>query len=157
MKTKVIILTIIMLLWASPALAIELNDLPEFHYEIGQIKNEPAQTNIELEKQGFWDSRDPWTKQDTYWQIGVLVTQVIDWGQTREIVVNPEYYEKNPILGEEPTLQEVNRYFIVCITGNYLIAKVLPKNWRRKWQVGSISCQAYYINNNYELGIKMKI
>jgi hypothetical protein len=128
---RLLIATIILLLWASPAMGIE------------------------PEKQGFWASRDPWTKQDTYWQIGVLVTQVIDWGQTREISVNPEYYEKNPILGEEPTLQEVNRYFAVCILGNYFISKVLPKSWRRKWQAGSILNQIYYINNNYELGIKM--
>lgn len=152
---RLLIATIIILLWASPAWAIELNDLPEFHYEIGQIKNEPAQNNIEPEKQGFWDRRDSWTKQDTYWQIGVLVTQIIDWGQTREIAVNPKYYEKNKILGENPTLHEVNRYCIICIAGNYLIAKALPNNWRRKWQAGSILFQTYYINNNYELGIKM--
>ena len=128
---RLLIATLILLFWASPAMGIE------------------------PEKQGFWASRDPWTKQDTYWQIGVLVTQIIDWGQTREIAVNPKYYETNPILGKYPTLQEVDKYFIVCIAGNYLISKVLPNNWRRKWQAGSILNQIYYINNNYELGIKM--
>jgi hypothetical protein len=153
---RLLITILILLFWASPAMAIEPDELPTLNYEIGQIKSTPTLTNIEPEKPGFWASRDPWTKQDTYWQIGVLVTQIIDWGQTREIAVNPKYYEKyNKILGENPTLHEVNRYCIICIAGNYLIAKVLPKNWRRKWQVGSISCQAYYINNNYELGIKM--
>ena len=152
---RLLIAAIILLLWASPAMGITLDELPEFHYEIGQIKNEPAQNNIEPEKQGFWASRDPWTKQDTYWQIGVLVTQIIDWGQTREIAVNPKYYETNPILGKYPTLQEVDKYFIACIVGNYLISKALPNNWRRKWQVGSILFQTYYINNNYKLGIKM--
>jgi hypothetical protein len=127
---RLLIATIILLLWASPAMAIE------------------------PEKQGFWASRDPWTKQDTYWQLGVLVTQIIDWGQTREIATNPNYYETNKILGEHPTLQEVDRYFIACIAGNYLISKALPNNWRRKWQIGSMLFQTYYINNNYELGIK---
>lgn len=152
---RLLIVLIMLLVWVSPAMGIELDKLPQFHYEIGVIKNEPAQNNITSEKQGFWASRDPWTKQDTYWQIGVLVTQIIDWGQTREIAVNPKYYETNPILGKYPTLQEVDKYFIACIAGNYLISKALPNNWRRKWQAGSILFQTYYINNNYELGIKM--
>jgi len=152
---RLVVCLVLLLLVASPAIGIELDKLPQFHYEIEVIKNEPAQNNIEPEKQGFWASCDPWTKEDTYWQIGVLVTQIIDWGQTREIAVNPKYYETNPILGKYPTLQEVDRYFIACIVGYYLISKVLPNNWRRKWQIGSMLFQTYFITNNYKLGIKM--
>ena len=122
MKIKITLLIVLtLMLWASPAWAMELNDLPEFRYEIGQIKNEPALTNIEPEKQGFWASRDPWTKADIYRQIGVLVVQIIDWRQTCEIATNPNYYETNKILGEHLTLQEVDRYFIACIAGNRII------------------------------------
>lgn len=152
---KLLVVLILLFVWASPAMGITLDNLPEFSYEIGQIKSTPTLTNIEPEKQGFWASRDPWTKQDTYWQLGVLVTQIIDWGQTREIAVNPEYYETNPILGKHPTLQEVDRYFIACIAGNYLIAKALPNNWRRKWQIGSMLFQTYFITNNYRFGLKI--
>ena len=152
---KLLVVLILLFVWASPAMGITLDDLPEFSYEIGQIKSTPTITNIEPEKQGFWASRDPWTKQDTYWQIGVLVTQIIDWGQTREIAVNPEYYETNPIFGKHPTLQEVDMYFIACIAGNYLIAKALPNNWRRKWQIGSMLLQSYFITNNYRIGLKI--
>jgi hypothetical protein len=124
---RLVVCLVLLLLVASPAIGIELDKLPQFH----------------------------WTEEDTYWQIGVLVTQIIDWGQTREIAVNPKYYETNPVIGKYPTLQEVDKYFIACIVGNYLISKVLPNNWRRKWQIGSMLFQTYFITNNYKLGIKM--
>jgi hypothetical protein len=99
---------------------------------------------------------DEWTKEDTYWQLGVLASQIIDWGQTREIVANPNFNETNPTLGSSPTLEEVNRYFAACVVGNYTLSRILPKNWRRTWQVSSVAFQFHYIKNNYELGIGIK-
>lgn len=45
-----------------------------------------------------------------------LVSTILDWSQTRYIAKNPiRYRELNPILGEHPTVGEVNAYFIFCI------------------------------------------
>jgi len=47
---------------------------------------------------------------------------VADWGQTREIAVNPRYREINILLGENPSLGEVDLYFATAIVGNALIS-----------------------------------
>lgn len=98
-----------------------------------------------------------WTKEDTFYQAASTVLQVADWGQARYISEHPEkYYEINPILGEHPSIEEVNIYFAGSIIGKTLISYLLPPKLRRIWQVGNIGASTYLVIRNNGIGIKIK-
>ena len=56
----------------------------------------------------------PWTKADTIREGAVLGLFLADYGQTADIVDSPEYFERNPILGRYPSIQQVRWYFAGC-------------------------------------------
>jgi hypothetical protein len=112
-----------------------------------------------------------WDNADT----GLLILRIIDWGQTREIAANPftgeyEHYkigrmetgspigytEMNPILGTNPTIEEVNTYFIILIGCDYLIAKYANPKYKKYWQVIQISLETYCVTKNIGAGVKFR-
>lgn len=122
---------------------------------------------------------DDWTQNDIDRQIAFTIFACLDWNQTYQIatdgtIVNipllsfdgsnssinvflPKHTESNPFLGKHPSVDEVNNYFLLCISGNYFIAKKLPEKWRFWWQTLSILCETYCITGNIQLGISFKI
>jgi hypothetical protein len=122
---------------------------------------------------------DEWTKEDTNRQIIFTVITLVDWGQTRTIateginlqipVFNPDgtqttinvfvykYTEINPLLGKHPSIELVNTYFPVCMIGNYYIAKKLEGNWRKWWQILSITTETYFVTRNINIGVTIKL
>lgn len=84
-----------------------------------------------------------------------LVVELIDWQQTLVIAEDEQYIELNPILGEKPSKDEVNLYFLACIGINYLIAK---SDWKYKkdWLKVSIALEIYCTTNNYRIGIRIR-
>jgi len=118
-----------------------------------------------------------WEKTDT----ALLVLQVVDWGQTRDIATRKceppyisdydgseyLYHETNPILGKHPSEEKVNTYFASSILINYLVAKFdnkknnekfkgKPKKLHKYWNYIGIASETYFITHNYNLGIKIK-
>jgi len=118
-----------------------------------------------------------WGKEDTV----LLVLEIIDWGQTRDIATrkyNPPYisdyddseyvyHEKNPLLGKHPSVGRINAHFISSILINYLVAKFdneknnekfksKPKKLHKYWNYFGITMETYMIRRNYNLGIKVK-
>jgi hypothetical protein len=80
----------------------------------------------------------------------------MDWGQTRHIVKNPEqFYEKNLILGDHPSMSRVNVYFIGAIAGTLLIGDWLePKT--RKLFLGTVTALEVVTNfSNHSIGIRV--
>lgn len=99
-----------------------------------------------------------WSKENSTLQKTVVFFILMDWLQTRYISKNPDRYEEaNPILGPNPSLEEVDRYFAVCLLGNTLIAYLLPQKLRIKWQVISLRMQLETVNHNYNMGIKLSL
>ncbi len=140
---------------ACPVFAIDIDQInKDFHLQTGI---EPIQTETAepVHEYNFWKGQfDPWTKEDTYWQIVVTSSNIIDWGQTRTIALNPDkYYENNSIISKQPSVDEVDNYFIAMILFDIGTAYILPKKWRRITQIGTLCNQLYYINNNYQLRI----
>jgi hypothetical protein len=111
-----------------------------------------------------------WNKYDTV----LLLLEIADWAQTREIATNVlfdgdttiycgkvpndgfKYSEANPILGEHPTLEEVDRYFACCILADYLIAKYASPKFHKAWLVISYSIEIYCVAHNLQAGVKFK-
>lgn len=103
-------------------------------------------------------SLDCWTKNEIGLQTLSTSLQIIDWGQTLNIVdrENEGYWETNPILGDHPDRGEVNTYFAVSILTNILISHLLPNKWRKVWIGSRIMVSANLVNHNYNIGLKIK-
>lgn len=100
---------------------------------------------------------DQWTKTDTTFQIAYTTLHVMDWGQTLDISKNTEkWHETNPILGRHPSCEKVNYYFATTLIGHTAIAYILPKDYRRIWQMVWIGIEAGYVIHNASIGIKMR-
>jgi hypothetical protein len=98
---------------------------------------------------------EPMTKDDWIFQTVVITSQVIDWGQTRDIALNPDrFWEKNPTLGEHPAIGKVDQYFQTYIGGVLVLVLVAPRKLRYLIQNGVFKMQYSCINNNQAIGIK---
>ncbi len=76
-----------------------------------------------------------------------------DYGQTRYIASDDEYYERNIVLGRDPSIRSVNAYFVSALALNASAGIVLkPKNAVRLWKFVS-TMQAAMIINNKTIGI----
>lgn len=87
-----------------------------------------------------------------------LALHGLDWAQTREIAANPDkYHERNPILGKHPSQAEVNRYFMLTGLGHYALSKMLPPEWAKPFQQGTIGLEGYVTGRNkFGIGIGTK-
>ena len=81
---------------------------------------------------------------------------VLDWAQTRYIANNPQYYEKNPFLGDHPTIKEVNRYFIGSLLLTNLSAHFLPDNKKSLYYGSVLVYEMGFVYNNHQIGIQFE-
>lgn len=99
-----------------------------------------------------------WTPQDIRQQSIVTALYVADWAQTRNIARNPEQYdETSPVLGDSPSIAQVNRHFAGVIIGNAAIAMLLPESQRKWFRRISMGVESAAIYNNYSLGIQFDL
>jgi len=100
-----------------------------------------------------------WTQEDTMWQSAYLAAHLADWGQTRDIAdqcaTTGQYKESNAFLGECPSAQMVNAYFVGTALLHTGIAHALPRKYRRMFQVGTLGMQLNVVNSNKEIGLKI--
>lgn len=156
--------TIILLFGASPTIATE-PELLGFDYQIGQTKNNPVQT-------------DNWDYKNTT----LLILRLIDWGQTRTIATEyeteyiaqrtssgdfvmvekqvPKYTEHNPILGDQPSEDEVNRYFVLLMGLDWLLNHKAQSDerWAKindKWIKFNTIVSVYCVGRNLKAGINI--
>ena len=100
--------------------------------------------------------KDEWTKSNTKLEATYFMLHIIDWRQTRYIAKNPDnFYEINPILGEHPSVEEVDRFAALSMLGHVTISYLLPKKWRKYWQVGTTVIKLSLIINSEIVGIKI--
>lgn len=93
---------------------------------------------------------DSWTNADIGRQVAVEVLLIADWGQSRYGAQDPKqrYEEKNQWLGNHPTTQEVDRYFISWLVIHPVISHFLPSEWRKGFQSITIFVQAVTVHQN---------
>lgn len=97
-----------------------------------------------------------WDKADTQREITWQLIHVIDWGQTVDIAKNPSRYrEINPLLGEHPSVDDVNRYMVASSLTHYLISRSLKPKYRKYWQYVTIGMTSTLIVHNYSVGLRM--
>ena len=95
-----------------------------------------------------------WSYGDTRREAIYLTLHALDWAQTRTIARHPERWtERNPILGEHPSVGRVDRYFALTAVGHVGVAHALPPEWRKWFQRSTITLEAVIVGRNRHLGI----
>lgn len=82
---------------------------------------------------------------------------VADWGQTRDIATNPDYYEANKILGTHPSIGDVNVYFITSLAAINVGYYLMPVKYRDTFALIVAARRSSSVFNNYSLGIRIKL
>lgn len=98
---------------------------------------------------------DEWTRKDTAYQGAFLTLMAADYLQTKEIARNPRYHESNPILGRNPSQNDVDIYFLATTLLHTSIAYYLPKEYRRIWQCFWIGIETGCVRHNINAGIRI--
>lgn len=102
-------------------------------------------------------SAEPLTDLQVKKEIAWQVINLIDYGQTRDIsrkCHNTSYYEQNPMLGECPQIQTVEKYFLISAVGHYAITQYLTTH-RDMWQNVTIIFSASIVQHNFALGLNI--
>lgn len=100
---------------------------------------------------------DDWTTEDTYREAAYLAVDAVDWAQTRNIARNPDkWHEQNGVLGEHPTVSQVDNYFISMAVAHVVIAHVLPADYRSAFQYITLGAEISCVGHNIVIGISAK-
>lgn len=97
-------------------------------------------------------STDPWTREDTQWQLAYMTAIAAD-AYTTATIQHHDHIEEvgtiaRPVLGAQPQTGETLVYFAAVAVAHYFIARRLPKKWRRWWQVGNAGYHGYLAIGN---------
>jgi len=95
-----------------------------------------------------------WNRKDSQRQWMYLSAHSMDWLQTRYIANHPQtYYETNPVLGDQPSQEKVDRYFFTTALLHSWIAYSLPSRYRKWFQYSTIIMETGYVGHNASIGI----
>ncbi len=101
------------------------------------------------------DSTDPLTVQDYVLQAATIGLLLRDEQQTEEIARNPaQFYEKNKILGQHPSVGAVRSYFVGYALASTAVTVFLPERYRVFWQGTQIGIELIVTQRNRSIGIK---
>ena len=93
---------------------------------------------------------------DLHVELAWTALHIIDWSQTIRIANEPENFcEKNPILGEHPSVGRVNAFMGLTLGLHWLVATQLPPVPRRIFQIVTIGLKADAVHNNIQVGIRL--
>lgn len=95
------------------------------------------------------------TEEERKWFITTQVLTVVDWIQTRDIVTDPDYWERNPMIGRRPQMGNVNGMFIASLIGNYYLTHHLDEK-RMLWLQVHTAVRGATVINNYNLGLGIR-
>lgn len=108
-------------------------------------------TGITANAQSFSD----WSTLDKTLLVASTAANVVDWGQTRTIAMNPDRWsETNPFLGKHPSVGEVNTYFISRLILVPVLAHYLPE-YRTAILSLWLAIGVGYSGHNHSIGLKM--
>lgn len=100
---------------------------------------------------------DDWGQGDTVRQLALTGTLIADYGQTRSISRIPGLWERNKVLGRNPSDEKIALYFIGAGLVSYKVARALPAGWQRQtFQYGVIALQVAVIAKNRKIGMRFE-
>lgn len=97
---------------------------------------------------------DEWSTTDRALLAGAAALHLADWSQTLRIAEPGGWYEKNRILGPDPSRSDVNAYFAGTAVLLLVLASALPE-YRTALLTGWITVGIVSVGNNLALGIRI--
>ena len=113
------------------------------------------------------NSADEWNNKEITLASILTTTILIDWGQTRDISKKNKaqcqnitdckrpYYEKNIILGRNPSLEKIDIYMPLALSTTITIANYLPHGMRKTFLYAISIIELGIIHNNQRIGLKI--
>lgn len=98
---------------------------------------------------------EPWDGADYALGGVAAIGLIVDWGQTRYIAKNPQFYEKNAVLRDRPSVGKVDAYFATALIGTVLIADWLKPENRKTFLAAIAIMELTIVGRNKSLGIKV--
>jgi len=102
-----------------------------------------------------------WRTQDTVREAVWQAINIVDMGTTLDLAKQNEqlgyqrYTEINPLIGYNPTPEQVTERMLIGAVAHAAISYALPHKWREAWQYLSIGTSAAFATNNLEIGLKV--
>ncbi|BDU75801.1 hypothetical protein [Mesoterricola sediminis] len=101
-------------------------------------------------------ARDPWTRQDTLWELSYVAVVAMDCSQSRQIEDGGRY-ERNPLLPRHPSARQITQLCLLNAAAHAGISYALPRPWRRRFQTVTIALEAAVVTDNYvRAGLRVK-
>ena len=101
------------------------------------------------------NAADEWDKTEASLEAAFLIINTADWLQTRYIAVHPDiFHERNLILGRHSSKKHVDIYFALITVGHIVIAHLLPNDYRKAFQIATITLSSVVVLNNHAVGIR---
>lgn len=101
-----------------------------------------------------------WSKKDKTLQVGVTALTLVDWMQTRAAAKEPDRHcEIGPaswVIGEHPSVEQVDLYFPCSIIIKGLITHVLSPSYRAWWQSFCMGMSTSFIIHNHSIGLRVE-
>lgn len=97
-----------------------------------------------------------WTDEQRTLGAMYMTAHAIDWGQTRRIAREPQRWsELNPVIGRQPSMGRVNRYFLLTPIVGYLVLDAMPSDYRTTALKALTMIEVGTIARNHYLGIRV--
>ena len=95
-----------------------------------------------------------WTSDEKLWGATTGVLLLGDWSTTRNMThrYNENYHENNPLLGQHPTANTVNLYFLVVTPAIFLAADYFG-DYRKEILQATSALELIMIGNNLRIGL----
>ena len=99
---------------------------------------------------------DSWSTTDKSLFAAHTALTIADWGQTRDITRRPdEYHETNMFLGQHPSKQKVDLFFVASLVGTYYLFDY-SKNYRTEILLGFTAGRLAAVKHNADIGLRVR-
>jgi len=92
-------------------------------------------------------------KREAVWQL----LNIIDWRQTRVVQKDSRFYEGGWILDKNPTMNQVNGYFLTMAFIHFGAINLLPKAWKKPVEMGMLTIKTGTVLHNYSVGVRFEL
>lgn len=100
---------------------------------------------------------DDWSKADTQREVAYQMFLGVDWAQTRYVARNPDkFIERNPILGDHPSVDKVDAHFVLSGLAHYGISRALDEKWRKRFQYVTVAFQGAVVARSVHIGVGIR-
>ena len=99
-----------------------------------------------------------WTQEHKNWFVAANIATVGDWATTRNMTrrYSEGYWERNPLLGRQPSTQRVDLYFASWMITNYFIADSFQGKNRTIYLQIVTGVESAMVINNLGIGLRLE-